>query len=346
MNEIRAEGGFPPLLMDQVFDRSYRLIDDLIIGHKRYCLLLSALESSIIDILDNDGPMEAELLLKKIGCNSEFGWLWIDALGEIGIVERTGTIVRVRPALSPYLVSDSPLYQGDSIRSAKETAWCNGVEFLKREPDTLVKSEGRMTPEFLRIVAQHSMRGELQDITKILSSMEEFRSARLLLDIGGGHGMYSISFCQQNPELSAVILDRPHITPATSEMVEKFGMTEQIRVISGDMNLDLPGSHYDIVYVSHIFYRKEDLSILIPRIVQVLNKGGLLVSNHKFGDDWKRRESDATAALENEIIRDFHQMIPEQEYLENLKSAGLGRIETWKVPANTGFSTLHTALKL
>lgn len=33
--------------------------------------------------------------------------------------------------------------------------------------------------------------------------------SRKLLDLGGGHGLYSIKFCRKNPQLSATIFDLP-----------------------------------------------------------------------------------------------------------------------------------------
>ncbi len=345
MSEKRSGEIIPPLIMDQVFGDSYQQVSKIITGYQRYRLLLWALESGIMDILDRDGPMETEALIVREGYRSDIAGLWIDALIDIGILEKVEGLIRNNPLLSPYLVSESPLYQGESIRSVQEGFWGMGIDILTNGPETPGKPEGRMTPEFLRVVSQHSMRGEIQEITRILSSFGEFASARRLLDIGGGHGMYAISFCQQNPNLSAVILDRTHITPFTRDMVARYGLSDRIEVISGDMDLDLPYSGYDLVYASHMMYREKDLPYLISRIVRVLNEGGLFISNHKFKEDWKSPENDAPSALENEIIRSFHRMIPEAEFLNILKSAGLSRIESRKVPVNTGFSTLHTALK-
>ncbi|HWQ66466.1 MAG TPA: methyltransferase domain-containing protein [Methanospirillum sp.] len=346
MSEKRTGEIIPPLIMDQIFGDSYHQVSNLITGYKRYRILLWVLDSGVVDILERDGPMETEALIIRFGYRSALATLWIDALIDIGILERFEGLIRNNPALSPYLFSGSPLYQGDSIRSVQEGFWGMGIEILTTEPGLPGKAERKMTPEFLRVVSQHSMRGEIQEISRILSSLGEFKSARRLLDIGGGHGMYAISFCQQNPNLSAVILDQPHITPFTRDMVDRYGLSDRIEVISGDMDLDLPYPGYDLVYASHMMYRQEDLPDLISRIVRVLNEGGLFISNHKFKADWVNPMNDPPAALENEIIRSFHRMVPETEFLGILNSAGLSVVESRKVPANTGFSTLHTALKL
>lgn len=329
-----------PSLMDQTFGDGYHQIDELISGFRRYRILLWALESGIADILNKEGQMDSDLLSSRLGYRPEFALVWIDALVESGFIERTGNVLRLSSVIMPYLVRESPLYQGDSIRMASEGIWKEGVDLFRIGADSKGPAR-KMSPEFLRVVCQHSMRGELPDITKNLCQRKEFSSARRLLDIGGGHGMYSISFCQQNPVLSALILDRPSITPFTEGMIEQYGMTGRISVVAGDMYTEIPGSGYDIVYSSHILYRSADMPTLLRNIIKTMNPGGLFVSNHKFADDWIIPENDATSALDMIVTRDHHRMISDQEFTSYLESAGLSDITSTRVRASTGFSRLH-----
>ena len=342
----KAGENLPPVLMDQVFDDSYQPIQDLVSGYKRYCILLSALKSGLFDLLSG-GPMTRERVLAETGCESPYGDSWLTVLEEIGLVESLGEKIRIPLSLLPYLVSKSPLYQGDSILSEQGAGsrWPDFSSFLQEKAERPVKPKGGLTPDFLRVVSEHSLRGEIQEVTRALCSCEEFRSGKRLLDIGGGHGMYSISFCQQNPHLTGVILDRSHITPFTREMIDRYNMTDRIQVMDGDMQVSLPGSGYDLVFISHVLYRNDDLPLLLQRIFYVLNPGGILVSNHKFREDWGCSDKSSLASLENDIIRDFHLMRPETEFLKILESTGFSRIMTKKVVSITGNSTLHCMKK-
>ncbi len=331
--------------MDQTFGDGYHQIDVLISGFRRYRILLWALESGITDILYKEGQMDSELLSSRLGFRPDLALVWIDALVESGLLERTENVLRLPSALMPYIVRESPLYQGDSIRMASEGIWKEGVDLFRIGADSKGPAR-KMSPEFLRVVCQHSMRGELPDITKNLCQRKEFSSARRLLDIGGGHGMYSISFCQQNPFLSAIILDRPSITPFTEEMVEQYGMTDRISVVAGDMHTDIPGSGYDIVFVSHILYHCTDIPTLLRNIIKKMNPGGLFVSNHKFADDWIIPENDTTSALDMMVTRDHHRMISDEEFTSYLESAGLSDITSTRVRASTGFSRLHLGMRV
>jgi len=333
-----------PSLMDQEFGESYGLIDDLITGYKRYKTLLWALDSGITEVLHREGQMEPEVLVEKLEYQPDTAGLMIDALVEIGILERTGTTVNLCSFLAPYLVQDSPLYQGDSIRSSSGGIWEKNSDPFKILPD-IKEPVRKMSPEFLRTVYQHSMRGELPDITRILCARPEFQSAGKLLDIGGGHGMYSISFCQQNAGLSAIILDKPSITPFTQEMVKRYQMEDRISAVPGDMNTEIPGSGYDLVFASHVMYRLENLSSFLIRIIQKMNPGALFISNHKFENDWINPDGNALATLDIVTIKNHHHMMPEAEFEKNLMAAGFSGISMLKVRATTGHSTLHIAKK-
>ncbi|WP_181391729.1 class I SAM-dependent methyltransferase [Methanospirillum lacunae] len=334
-----------PSLMDQTFDQSYQRIEDIVDGLRQYRVLLWAVQSGIADVLTDEGPMESDLLIQKLGYHPEPAHLWIEALVESKILERSEKTVWLSQGISRYLISNSPLYQGDTIKYISEAIWGNEADFFSVGIKHDI-SEDKINPDFLRVLSQRSMRGELQDVSRVLSQKKEFLNARRLLDIGGGHGMYSISFCQQNPNLSGVILDRPSIIQFTQAMINHYMMADRISVVSGDMNTDLPGCGYDLVFASHIIYGMKDPASFINRIYQKINIGGIFISNHKFDDDWVLSDTNLLSALETATRRMYHQMIPENEYNTLIQSTGFVIKDVIKIKANTGYTTLHIAAKV
>lgn len=322
----------------------FHLIDNVIEGYRRYRILLWALESGLADILYADGPQDPAFLIEKLGYQSVLGEFWVRALIETGILEKVDRKVRLCPEIAPYLVTKSPFYQGDSIRSCSEGIWGESVQLFKNQ-DVPQKPAGNMSSGFLKVVCQHSMRGEIQEITHFLGQIQEFQSSTTLLDIGGGHGMYSISLCQKNPGLSAVILDRADITPFTQEMIEKYQMNDCISVVTGDMNISLPGSLYDIVFASHVLYRTEDLLIMLNRIAEKIKPGGLVISNHKFEDDWIIPTDDSLKALNTSFIKKHHKMVTQTEFNRLLELSGFSVKNIYQINVCTGFSTLTIASK-
>ncbi|HWQ64209.1 MAG TPA: methyltransferase domain-containing protein, partial [Methanospirillum sp.] len=328
MEQNHLKGSNPLSFNEQVFAEDFHRIDDVIAGFRRYRVLTWALESGIADILYAEGPQDPGVLVKKLGYQSSFGKFFLDALVEIGILEKKENKVGLCSKIAPYLVSESPLYQGDSIRSSSDGIWGQSVDFFKENSESQ-KPTRQMSPDFLKVVCQHSMRGEIQEITRILSNIPEFQSSHTLLDIGGGHGMYSISFCQQNLGLSAIILDKPSVTPFTMEMIKQYHMVSRISVEAGDMNVDIPGSGYDMVFASHILYRAEDLHVLLKGIAAKIKSRGFFISNHKFEDDWIIPKEDALKAMNTVFIRGHHHMVTRDEFKEMLESSGLSGIQSF-----------------
>lgn len=102
---------------------------------------------------------------------------------------------------------------------------------------------------------------------------------RRLLDLGGSHGLHSMRFCRQYPQLSAMIVDLPSALGETGAALEKAGLAGRIRLNPGDLQAaDWDGEHDLVLYLSvaHNHNAEENRRIL-QRIGDSLRPGGLLV---------------------------------------------------------------------
>ena len=61
---------------------------------------------------------------------------------------------------------------------------------------------------------------------------------RVLLDVGGGTGLYSIAFLQKNPGLRAIVWDRPEVLKVAAEMAATCGVADRLECRPGDMFAD------------------------------------------------------------------------------------------------------------
>ena len=62
--------------------------------------------------------------------------------------------------------------------------------------------------------------------------------AKQLLDVGGGTGIYSFALLQKNPQLRAVIWDRPEVLKVAAELARDYGVSERVECRAGDMFVD------------------------------------------------------------------------------------------------------------
>lgn len=104
-------------------------------------------------------------------------------------------------------------------------------------------------------------------------------NTRRLLDIGGGHAMYSIALCQKRPQLSAVIFDGEQALTVGRAQIKAEGMTERVTTQVGNFLTDDLGTGYDVVLLFNIIhgFTQETNLELFRKIKTALNPGGRLI---------------------------------------------------------------------
>lgn len=112
------------------------------------------------------------------------------------------------------------------------------------------------------------------------------RRARSVLDVGGGHGWYSVALCRRHPHLSATVLDLPGSARVGREIVAQAGMSGQVRHRDGDaLTSDLEGPH-DLVLCFNLVHHlgEEQVVALFQRIRSALAPSGTLAILDAFAD--------------------------------------------------------------
>jgi predicted O-methyltransferase YrrM len=180
--------------------------------------------------------------------------------------------------------------------------------------------------------AEGALCEELAPVMNAIKSMPEFFNSKKILDLGGGHGVYSMALAQSNPSFSVTLFDQPNIIEFAKEFIAKYEMDDKIRFISGDFNTDDIGTGYDLVFVSHVFYQRSNLSSTLRKIYNSLNYGGIVVLNHWMMDDCRTspRVSVIFDLYISLISRDYgcHTV---SEFNELLRDAGFGDVRVFDI---------------
>lgn len=109
-------------------------------------------------------------------------------------------------------------------------------------------------------------------------------NSRTLLDVGGGHGWYSIELCRLNPNMTATILDHPNATRQTPERIESAGLTDRVSVVNDDYMTFAAEEGFDLVLMFNILHghKTEELSRLLTRSSSWLTAEGRLLILEQF----------------------------------------------------------------
>jgi len=105
------------------------------------------------------------------------------------------------------------------------------------------------------------------------------RTARRLLDVGGGHGLYSIKLCRRYPQLSATVFDLPQALEAARETIAAENMATRVALQAGDFWKDDLRNGYDVALLFNIIHGNLPAknTELLRKVASALNPGGLVV---------------------------------------------------------------------
>lgn len=109
-------------------------------------------------------------------------------------------------------------------------------------------------------------------------------TAKRLLDVGGGHGMYSIALCRRHPHLSATIFDAPQALKSAQVNIASEKLTDRITTQVGDFMHDDLGDGYDVALLFNIIHglSPEQNVDLFRRVARALKPGARLVIGDQF----------------------------------------------------------------
>lgn len=320
-------------------------LDRMTKGCEASNILRTALDFDLFDLLEE--PKTAEQVSSETGTAAAFTEKFLNALCTIDLISKhDGNYANTKLA-STFLVKKSPFYQGNMIRLSGNNSlnWSKLGSAMKGDlPDEIgERPEGVFDSGFILAMAEGSMRGSLHRTVEEVAALPEFKRARTLLDIGGGHGLYAIAFAEMNPELDATVFDLPPVTEVTREFIERYDMNERVSVIGGDFAMDEIGQGYDIVFASDVFYRKPDaLSGIFEKIHGALNDSGSIMLKHwVLNDD---RTAPPTSVLFDLMLSlrggDWHHIYTRGEYIELLKGAGFSSLRLLDISSQVSPSLL------
>jgi precorrin-6B methylase 2 len=252
-------------------------------GLRRIYLLMAALDLGVFDSMDKaKAPAE---LAQKVGVDSRFADGLCASLCEVGLLMPEGDNYVNSPVASTYLNKTSLYYQNHSFDRTKETLrrWQDVISVLKAGPEPM-EPEKRMNGEWVRGIAERSILGRVQEVTRTISEKVDLSRGGRMLDLGGGHGLYAIAFCARNPGLQVDVFDRPSITPVTKDYISRF-MAENVKTVDGDFEKDeFIGNGYDFLFSS--FNQSGSDPKIISKMKAALKVGGkLIVRRHTMQND-------------------------------------------------------------
>ncbi|MBU0755238.1 MAG: methyltransferase domain-containing protein, partial [Planctomycetes bacterium] len=113
----------------------------------------------------------------------------------------------------------------------------------------------------------------------------ELRSAKTLLDVGGGPAVYACGFADCAPGLKVTVFDLKGPLEIAKETVAKRGMKHRVALEAGDvLKAKSYGKDFDIVFMSNMIhaFKRPDAAKIIKKAADALKHSGHLIIKDFF----------------------------------------------------------------
>lgn len=241
------------------------------IGARGFAAMNTAVSLGIFDVLES--PKSAGQVAGEIDGDPRGVALLLDALVALGYLKKSRdgyALSRMTRKWLPLITDGRRLFvdtveywkhAGESIRNG------GGKPMIGTDSEEDQRAFQRSMGAFARVFADRAAR-----------RIPLPGGARELLDVGGGHALYSIALCRRRPGLHATVFDVPHAISSGRHNARAAGVGDRISFIGGDFRADELMGNYDaalLFNVIHIYASEENKS-LIQKIANSLSPGGII----------------------------------------------------------------------
>jgi len=248
----------------------------------RGCTLQAGVRLAIFSVI-HDRHMTLAEVADQIGADLRGTEYLLNALSAMDLLIKKNDLYSNTSAALNLLCKDSPAYLGHIILHHHHVldGWAQLHEAVITGAPVAKRSYGEEVERKSFLMGMFNL---AMGIAPEIADKIDLSGRHRLLDLGGGPGTYAIHFCLANPELTAVIYDRPTTKPFAMETVARFGLAERIEFSGGDITTDLfPEGPYDVAWLSHILHSNgpEQCQRIIDKTVAALEPGAVIMV-HEF----------------------------------------------------------------
>jgi SAM-dependent methyltransferase len=256
----------------RVFERMARgpmtfdqLRRDLALAERPAIVLVTALRAFGLMADDEEG----RLGLTELGRDHLTPGAYFDVSGYVGLASESPGVLEMVERLR-------------TNRPAGSASDEEGAAFIFKEGiESAMESEASARSLTLALA------GRAKNVAPVLAERYPLDDARLILDVAGGTGIYSIAWLLRHPNLRAIIWDRPEVLKVAIEMAESYGVRDRLEARIGDMFKNPVPEGADVILLSNVLHDWDvaDCSSLVSRCGSALRPGGRLLIHDVFLND-------------------------------------------------------------
>ena len=317
---------------------SFKQFREMVYGFRTSRIILTALE---LDVFNEMGSREWGIpsLARRLKVSTRGLSILCRNLASLGLLIPALGRYRTSAMVQRYLQKESAEYRGEylALMQRQWQEWSRLTEVVTT--GIPVDNQEPETPEYRRSFTW-AMHHRSQEPAGQVAKQIPMKSARSLLDVGGGPGTYAMAFLQSNPKLQATVMDRAVALEVAQTLAKQESLESRLSFHPGNfMDEGIPGT-YDVMWYSnvlHIYSPAENLKVF-KKMRQALNPGGRLLIQDTFLENPKglRPLETNLFAVTMLLYTDTGNTYPIQEVRQWLHQAGLKRTRIIRLKPGTG----------
>jgi SAM-dependent methyltransferase len=309
--------------------------------YRKVQVLTTFAELGIGDAL-RDGPATVAAVALACGCDERALRRFLDAAGALDIVE----ILDDGRVHLTQLGNDVMTSTGDAslvnllrLEARFYQRWALLPEAVRigGRPDAARAQE--QDPEWVRLFTRalfDNARASADALASAVAPLIGDREDPHLIDVGGGHGAYSLALARRYPGLQATVFDLPPVIDVTREIISEAGMMGSVVARAGDFHHDPLGVDFDIALLFGVLHGEtpENAARLIETIRDALRPSGHLLIR-------SQGQRDRTVEPGGRELADLHMLLSTEggavrRFLDTeqlLRDAGFAVLDPLPIPA-------------
>lgn len=317
---------------------------DLMRNYRQSQVLITCAELGIFSALGHSAANAADLA-GQLEVNPLALVRLLNAAVGLGLLEKENEVYRVNATVAQCLSYDSPYYLGNLIKreGAFYRRWSNLSQAVRTGQRPPENSADEHDPHWVRnfeLALYDAARTAAPAVATSLGPLlGQPTEARRVIDVGGGHGAYSIALAEHYPNLQAVVFELPAAAEVAREIIAASPVAERVTALAGDFKLNElapDGANFDMALLFGILVSETAASAkaLLGKVYNALVPGGWLVIRGFYLDATRSGPLEATLA-------DLHMLLSTEaggthtlEELTNwLEETGFGSLVKLALPA-------------
>lgn len=218
--------------MDKPARVSVKRINEMSLAFQQAGVLWAGIELELFSRI-SEGAVTLQDIAAALGAKPEAIDRLLAACVVLDLIEKNDARYSNRPDVERYLVKGKPTYHGDwaLYHKGDYEQWKNLASVVRPPKDFYqrVREDPKVARQ-LTVAGYHSSISAGQKFAREC----DLKGISLLLDLGGGSGVYSIMACREYPDLRAIVFDVPTVCAVADEFIAQAGLSDRIKTHHGD----------------------------------------------------------------------------------------------------------------